>query len=197
MIPGLWGAPLKAISAWLPPQTTQDFDLYTNTLSSPQNTQDSPKKKYEGKFKAPHNLDAFFDYEQGLAYAKEKNKPVLIDFTGHTCVNCRKMEASVWSDKEVLKRLKNDYVLISLYVDDKTELAETEKFVSKFSDKKIKTLGNKWSDFQASTFNTNSQPYYVIVNSNGEALVEPQAFNLDINNYINFLDSGLSAYRNK
>ena len=197
MIPGLWGAPLKAISAWLPPQTTQDFDLYTNTLSSPQNTQDSPKKKYEGKFKAPHNLDAFFDYEQGLAYAREKNKPVLIDFTGHTCVNCRKMEASVWSDKEVLKRLKNDYVLISLYVDDKTELAETEKFVSKFSGKKIKTLGNKWSDFQASTFNTNSQPYYVIVNPNGEALVEPQAFNLDINNYINFLDSGLSAYRNK
>ena len=197
MIPGLWGAPLKGISGLVPPQTTQDFDLYTNTLSSPQNNQDSPKKNYEGKFKAPHNLDAFFDYEQGLAYAKEKNKPVLIDFTGHTCVNCRKMEASVWSDSEVLKRLKTDYVLISLYVDDKTELEDSEKFVSKFSGKKIKTLGNKWSDFQASTFNTNSQPYYVIVNPNGEVLVEPEAFNLDINNYINFLDGGLSAYRNK
>ncbi len=198
MVPGLWGAPLKAISAWLPPQTTQDFDLYTNSLSSPQITNpDAEQKKYAGLFKAPHNLDAYFDYEEGLAYAKKMNKPVLIDFTGHSCVNCRKMEASVWSESEVLKRLKNDYVLISLYVDDKTELSESEKFVSKFSGKKIKTLGNKWSDFQASTFNTNSQPYYVIVNPNGEVLVEPQAFNLDINNYINFLDSGLSAYRNK
>jgi thiol:disulfide interchange protein DsbD len=197
MIPGLWGAPLKAIRAWLPPQTTQDFDLYTNTLSSPFVEQDTVKKKYSGLFKAPHNLNAFFDYEEGLAYAKKENKPVLIDFTGHSCVNCRKMEASVWSDSEVLKRLKKDYVLISLYVDDKTELAENEKYISKFSGKKIKTLGNKWSDFQASTFNTNSQPYYVLVNPIGQVLVAPQAFNLDINNYINFLDSGLNAYQNK
>jgi len=197
MVPGLWGAPLKGISAWLPPQTTQDFDLYTNTLSSAQNNEDSPKKKYEGKFKAPHNLDAFFDYEQGLAYAKEKNKPVLIDFTGHTCVNCRKMEASVWSEKEVLNRLKNDYVLISLYVDDKTPLPENEQYISKFSGKKIKTIGNKWSDFQASTFKTNSQPYYTIVDHDGKLLVTPQAFNLDVKNYIDFLDSGLAAYQNK
>ncbi|OAQ38394.1 disulfide bond formation protein DsbD [Pedobacter psychrophilus] len=195
MIPGLWGAPLKAISAWLPPQTTQDFDLYTNSLSSPNIQQDTVKKKYAGLFKAPHNLDAFFDYEQGLAYAKSQNKPVLIDFTGHSCVNCRKMEASVWSDKEVLSRLKENYVLISLYVDDKTDLPESEQYVSKFSGKKIKTLGNKWSDFQASTFATNSQPYYVIVNNTGKALVPPQAFNLEIKNYTNFLDSGLTAYR--
>jgi thiol:disulfide interchange protein DsbD len=197
MIPGLWGAPLKAISGLVPPQTTQDFDLYTNTLSSPTVEQDTVKKKYAGLFKAPHNLNAFFDYEQGLAYAKKENKPVLIDFTGHSCVNCRKMEASVWSDPEVLKRLKNDYVLISLYVDDKTELPENEKYISKFSGKKIKTLGNKWSDFQAATFNTNSQPYYVLVNPSGQVLVTPQAFNLDINNYIKFLDSGLDAYQNK
>ncbi|TKC00367.1 protein-disulfide reductase DsbD family protein [Pedobacter cryophilus] len=197
MIPGLWGAPLKAISAWLPPQTTQDFDLYTNTLSSPEVKQDTVKKKYGGLFKAPHNLNAFFDYEQGLAYAKQQNKPVLIDFTGHSCVNCRKMEAAVWSEPEVLERLKKDYVLISLYVDDKTDLPENEKYISKFSGKKIKTIGNKWSDFQASTFQTNSQPYYVIVNSEGNVLVEPQAFNLDIKNYVNFLDSGLAAYQNK
>ena len=197
MIPGLWGAPLKAISAWLPPQTTQDFDLYTNTLSSPEVTQDTVKKKYGGLFKAPHNLDAFFDYEQGLAYAKQQNKPVLIDFTGHSCVNCRKMEAAVWSEPEVLDRLKKDYVLISLYVDDKTDLPENEKYISKFSGKKIKTIGNKWSDFQALTFQTNSQPYYVIVNSEGNILVEPQAFNLNIKNYVNFLDSGLNAYQNK
>ena len=197
MIPGLWGAPLKAISAWLPPQTTQDFDLYTNTLSSSEVTQDTVKKKYGSLFKAPHNLNAFFDYEQGLAYAKQQNKPVLIDFTGHSCVNCRKMEAAVWSEPEVLERLKKDYVLISLYVDDKTDLPENEKYISKFSGKKIKTIGNKWSDFQASTFQTNSQPYYVIVNSEGNLLVEPQAFNLDIKNYVNFLDSGLAAYQNK
>ncbi|MEO5910357.1 MAG: cytochrome c biogenesis protein CcdA [Pelobium sp.] len=197
MVPGLWGAPLKAISAWLPPQTTQDFDLYTNTLSSPIVTQDTVKKKYGGLFKAPHNLDAFFDYEQGLAYAKQQNKPVLIDFTGHSCVNCRKMEASVWSEKEVLDRLKRDYVLISLYVDDKTELPENEQYISKFSGKKVKTIGNKWSDFQAATFQTNSQPYYVIVNNSGNVLVPPQAFNLDVKNYTKFLDSGLTAYQNK
>jgi thiol:disulfide interchange protein DsbD len=197
MIPGLWGAPLKAISAWLPPQTTQDFDLYTNTLSSPEIKQDTVKKKYAGLFKAPHNLDAFFDYEQGLAYAKQQNKPVLIDFTGHSCVNCRKMEASVWSEIEVLNRLKKDYVLISLYVDDKTDLPESEQYISKFSGKKIKTIGNKWSDFQAATFKTNSQPYYVLVNNEGSVLVSPQAFNLDVKNYVNFLDSGLTAYQNK
>jgi thiol:disulfide interchange protein DsbD len=197
MIPGLWGAPLKAISAWLPPQTTQDFDLYTNSVSSPKIEQDSVKKKYGGLFKAPHNLNAFFDYDQGLAYAKEHNKPVLLDFTGHSCVNCRKMEASVWSDPQVLQRLKDDYVLISLYVDDKTDLPENEQYISTFSGKKIKTIGNKWSDFQAAKYYTNSQPYYVIVDGNGEALVPAEAFDLDIKNYINFLDSGLAAYQNK
>jgi thiol:disulfide interchange protein DsbD len=196
MIPGLWGAPLKGISAWLPPQTTQDFDLYSNSLSSPVIEQDAVQKKYGSLFKAPYNLNAFFDYEQGLAYAKKENKPVLIDFTGHSCVNCRKMEASVWSDKEVLKRLKNNYVLISLYVDDKTELPKNEQYVSSFSGKKVKTIGNKWSDLQASTFKTNSQPYYVLLNSDQKVLVAPQAFNLDVKNYINFLDSGLAAYQN-
>ncbi len=197
MVPGLWGAPLKGISAWLPPQTTQDFDLYTNTLSSPIIKQDTVQKKYAGLFKAPHNLDAFFDYEQGLAYAKQQNKPVLVDFTGHSCVNCRKMEAAVWSDAEVLKRLKKDYVLISLYVDDKTELPVNEQYISTYSGKKIKTIGNKWSDLQAATFKTNSQPYYVLLNSDKKVLVAPQAYNLDIKNYVDFLDSGLAAYQIK
>lgn len=197
MIPGLWGAPLKGISAWLPPQTTQDFDLYSNRMSSSA-AAETPGKKYNGLFHAPHGLDAFYDYEEGVAYAKSVNKPVLIDFTGWSCTNCRKMEASVWSDTEVLKRLKEDYVLISLYVDDKTELAENEKYTSAFSGKKIKTIGQKWGDFQASKFGTNSQPYYVITNHTGEVLVPPQAFNLDISNYINFLDSGkLTFSRNK
>ncbi|MBD3748330.1 MAG: thioredoxin family protein [Sphingobacteriales bacterium] len=195
MVPGLWGAPLKAISGWLPPQTTQDFDLYTNSLSSPKINQDTVKKKYAGLFKAPLNLDAFFDYQQALDEAKKLHKPLFIDFTGHTCVNCRKMENNVWSDPEVLKRLNNDFVLVSLYVDDKADLPDSEQYISPFSGKKIKTIGNKWSDFQATQFKTNSQPYYVIVDDEGKELVPPQAFNLDIKNYINFLDSGKQAYQ--
>ena len=192
MIPGLWGAPLKPLSAWLPPQTTQDFDLYSNKTSAA--AQETPGKKHAGLFHAPHGLNAFYDYEEGLTYAKGVNKPILIDFTGWSCVNCRKMEASVWSDKEVLRKLKEDYVLISLYVDDKTGLTEDEKYISSFSGKSVKTIGQKWSDFQASTFGTNSQPYYVIVGHDGKPLVTPQAFNLDINNYINFLNSGKLAF---
>ncbi len=192
MVPGLWGAPLKAISAWLPPQPTQDFDLYTNSGSSA--SAQTEGKKYAGLFHAPHGLDAFYDYEEGIAYSKKVNKPVLLDFTGWSCVNCRKMEASVWPDEAVLSQLKNDYVLISLYVDDKTELPENEKYESLFSGKEIKTLGQKWSDLQASKFGTNSQPYYVITDYNKKTLVAPQAFNLDINNYIQFLKSGKAEF---
>ena len=194
MVPGLWGAPLKPISAWLPPQPTQDFDLYTNQ-SSPAESKNNTVKKYGNLFHAPHNLDAFYDVDEGLAYAKKVGKPALLDFTGWSCTNCRKMEASVWSDPAVLKLLKEDYVLISLYVDDKTELAQSEKYTSQFSNKKIKTVGNKWSDFQATKFGTNSQPYYVIVDHAGKPLVSPQAFNLDINNYIEFLNSGKKAFK--
>ena len=191
MIPGLWGAPLKAISGWLPPQHTQEF----NMQSSPGvKGNETAGKKYATLFKSEHGLNAFFDYEEGLAYAKQTNKPVLIDFTGHSCTNCRRMEASVWPDTEVLRRIKENYVLISLYVDDKTELEEKDKYKSKFSGKDIKTIGQKWSDFQASTFGTNSQPYYVIINHDGEKLVEPQAFDLNINNYIRFLDNGKTAF---
>ncbi len=194
MVPGLWGAPLKAISAWLPPQATQDFDLYTQRdFTSP--AQETSGKKYGALFHAPHGLDAFYDYEQGLAYAKTVNKPVLIDFTGWSCTNCRKMEATVWADKEVLRKLKEDYVLISLYVDDKTELAENEKFTSAFSRKNIKSIGQKWGDFQASKFGTNSQPYYVITDNEGNVLIPPQAFDLSIDNYINFLNKGKEAFK--
>ena len=192
MVPGLWGAPLKGISAWLPPQSTQDFDLFSNASSSG-SVPETAGKKYTNLFHAPHGLDAFYDYEQGLEYAKKVNKPVLIDFTGWSCTNCRKMEASVWSDPEVLKRLKEDYVLISLYVDDKTELPENEKYVA-VKGKKIKNIGQKWSDFQASRFNINSQPFYVIADTEGNNLVPSQAFNLDIDNYIQFLDSGKKAF---
>ena len=197
MVPGLWGAPLKAISAWLPPQVTQEFDLYSNRSSSQSEPSVVSGKKYAGLFHAPHGLDAFYDYEEGLAYAKSVNKPILIDFTGWSCTNCRKMEASVWPDKEVLRRLRENYVLISLYVDDKTELKEDEKYISIFSGKKVNTIGQKWSDFQASKFGTNSQPYYVIADLDGKVLIPPQAYNLDISNYVIFLDKGKIAFEQK
>ncbi len=196
MVPGLWGAPLQAISAWLPPSSTQPFDLYTRCEPSATSPQTNGKK-YVSLFHAPHGLDAYYDYEQGLAFAKKVNKPVLLDFTGWSCTNCRKMEASVWSDPQVLQKLKQDYVLISLYVDDKTELPKNEQYISKFSAKEIKTLGQKWSDLQASGFGTNSQPYYILVNPEGQLLVPPQAFDLDINKYIQFLDKGTEVFNNK
>ncbi|AFD09097.1 thiol:disulfide interchange protein [Solitalea canadensis DSM 3403] len=201
MIPGLWGAPLKSISAFAPPMGTQDFDLSVLTVGGGSNNNNQASahtaKKYAGIFHAPHGIDAFFDYEEGLAYAKKVGKPVMVDFTGHSCVNCRKMEANVWSNPDVLQRLKGDYVLISLYVDDRTELPESEQYVSKTTGKKITTVGKKWSDLQASTYNTNSQPYYVLIDHAGKALVQPQAYNPDIQNYVRFLDSGKQAFENQ
>ena len=197
MVPGLWGAPLSSISAFLPPQATQDFDLYTSSLSGGNGSiqKNHKTKKYSDIFHAPLNLDVFFDYEEGMAYAKEVNKPVMIDFTGHACVNCRKMEASVWPDKDVYSRLANDYVIIQLYVDDKTALPLEEQIVSSFSGKKIKTIGNKWSDFQASRFNANSQPYYVLLNTNGEMLAEPKGADYNADSYLRFLDSGIEEFK--
>ena len=196
LIPGLWGAPLQSVSAFLPPQQTQDFDLYTRSLgASPvAESESATPKKYGDIFEAPLGLNAFFDYEEGMAYARKVNKPVMIDFTGHACVNCREMEASVWPKPDVLKRLRNDYVLIQLYVDDKTELPTAEQRVSSYSGKTIRTIGNQWSDLQASRFNTNSQPYYVLLDNNGKQLVPPKGADSKPENFVKFLDSGLRAY---
>jgi len=191
LVPGLFGAPLKGISGWLPPQSTQQFTMAgSGTISD---TKPSTEHKYAGLFHAPGNIDAFYDYDEGLAYAKKVNKPVLLDFTGWSCTNCRKMEASVWSDPEVLKRLKNDYVLISLYVDDRTGLSESEKYLSKVSAKAIKTLGQKWSDLQETRFNTNAQPFYVVLAPDGQPAAEPRAFDLNVKDYRDFLDKGITA----
>jgi thiol:disulfide interchange protein len=204
MIPGLWGAPLKAISAFSPPQATQDFDLYTINLNkgsgtyNPSSPGSTEPKKYADLLHCPLNLDCYFDYEEGMAHAAKMNKPVLIDFTGHSCVNCRKMEVSVWSDPMVLQRLRDNYVLISLYVDDKTKLPEEEQYISEiFEGKRIRTIGNKWSDFQTSRFKTNSQPYYVLLDNDGNLLVEPQDYNLNIRNYVNFLDRGIVEFNKR
>jgi thiol:disulfide interchange protein DsbD len=193
MIPGMWGAPLKSIAAFLPPQHTQDFDLYSNAQGG-NIPQTHTKKKYSDLFHAPLNLNVYFDLDEGLAYAKEVNKPVLIDFTGHNCVNCRKMEAVVWSDKEVLNRLSNNFVIVQLYVDDKTELPDNEQYISSFSKKKIKTIGNKWSDIQASKYNANSQPFYVMLNTKGEVLLKPEGANYNPDEFAQFLDKAVTAY---
>ncbi|SHE71261.1 thiol:disulfide interchange protein DsbD [Pedobacter caeni] len=197
MIPGLWGAPLKSVSAFLPPQATQDFDLYTATLTGGSSghtiKHEEGPHKYSDIFHAPLNLNVFFDYEEGVAYAKKVKKPVLLDFTGHACVNCREMEANVWSVKEIFSKLNNDYVIIQLYVDDKTELMENEKFKSKFSGRDVKTLGNKWSDFQASRFNSNSQPFYVLL-GHDEQLLSPPTGAVKAGEYLEFLDSGLKTF---
>lgn len=198
MVPGMWGAPLKALSAWLPPSPTQDFNLHQASYSTavPQASADIVKK-YADVFHAPHGIDAFYDYDQALAYSRQVNKPVLLDFTGWSCVNCRKMEESVWPDPRVLKRLKEDYILASLYVDDRTALEPHEQYVSEFSGKKIRRVGQKWSDLQQSRFGVNAQPYYVIVDGDGRQLVPAQAYNEDIQNYVDFLDSGLTVFHGK
>ncbi len=198
MIPGLWGAPLKSISAFLPPQATQDFDLYTSSFGAARtsNGKAANARKYSDIFHAPLNLDVFYDYEEGMSFAKKVGKPVMLDFTGHACVNCRKMEASVWPDKDVYALLNDELVIIQLYVDDKTILPEKEQFVSSFSGKKVHTIGNKWSDFQASKFNSNSQPYYVLLDPDDEEiLVKPMGADYDPKSYHNFLQSAINKYR--
>jgi thiol:disulfide interchange protein len=199
MVPGLWGAPLKSISAFLPPQATQDFDLYSpggnnNTGSSIQ--ADDQPHKYAALFDKPKGFNPFFDYDEGLAFAKKVHKPVMIDFTGHACVNCRKMEANVWTDKQVYQTITGDYVLIQLYVDDKTTLAANEQTTTP-EGRNIKTIGNKWSYLQTSRFQANSQPFYVLLDPGTQLpLVPPQGADYDPQNYLKYLNSGLTAYKN-
>ncbi|WP_342645434.1 cytochrome c biogenesis protein CcdA [Mucilaginibacter sp. CSA2-8R] len=200
MVPGLWGAPLKSISAFLPPQSTQDFDLYTASLTAGADPSaaaiDNTPRKYAGLFEKPAGLNPFFDYAEGVAYAKKVGKPVMIDFTGHACVNCRKMEANVWTDKAVLPVIRDQYVLIQLYVDDKEQLPAAEQYTSKFSGRRITTIGALNSDIQASRFNSNSQPFYVLLNPQTEQpLTEPQGADFEVSRYLQYLQRGLSAFR--
>lgn len=202
MVPGLWGAPLKSISAFLPPSATQDFDLSniqsgTATLSM-ESGKDSKTRKYYDIFHergTPKGFDPYYDYEEGLAAAKEAGKPAIVDFTGWSCVNCRKMEANVWTDPVVADLLRNEFVMIELFVDDRTELATEEQFISEYSGKKIRTIGHKWSDFQASEFASNSQPLYVIVNGEGKVLTTPSGANYNPSSYADFLREGIEAYQ--
>jgi thiol:disulfide interchange protein len=181
LIPGMWGAPLKGLSGWLPPLTTFDnFGGSTSNVNS--------GVKYGNLFKLPHNLPGFFDYKEAVTYAKSVNKPIFIDFTGHGCVNCRKMEENVWSDPKVLEKLKNDYVILALYVDDKTKKPENEWITSKADGEIKKTIGAQNLDIEISKFNGNAQPYYCIIDPNTEQLLKaPTSYDLDIDRFLNFL----------
>lgn len=172
MVPGLWGAPLKAISAFSPPMSTQDFNLYHNEVRP-----------------------AFTDYEQAMSAAKQQGKPVMVDFTGFGCVNCRKMEAAVWQDATVSDLLNNKYVLVSLYVDDKTPLAEPIEVEENGQKRTLRTVGDKWSYLQRSKFGANTQPFYVTVNNEGKPLTGSRSYDEDINEYVSFLELGLKNYK--
>lgn len=172
MVPGLWGAPLKAVSAFAPPISTQDFNL-DNT-------------KVEAKFK---------DYDAGMAYARQTGKPVLVDFTGHGCVNCRKMELAVWHDPKVRDLIMKDYVLISLYVDEKAKLPEPIVVQENGKETKLRTVGDKWSYLQRSKFGMGAQPYYVLLDNEGNPLTHSYAYDEDVDKYVQFLQDGLKAYR--
>lgn len=197
MIPGLWGAPLNLISGYLPPISTQEFNL-SNLQAESDPGQSGIVKKYGDRFHAPYNLDVYFDYDQGIEMAKKLNKPVFLDFTGWACVNCRKMESNVWRDAGVQNLFRNDYVMISMYVDDKTRLPDSEQYTSKLSGEKIETLGDKYSDIQTTDYNTNSQPYYVLIDPfDREQLTSPRAYNVDINGYKEFLNDGYQVFSMK
>ncbi|WP_208103849.1 protein-disulfide reductase DsbD family protein [Flagellimonas ochracea] len=214
MLPGMVGAPLKSLSGYLPPMTTLEF-----VMGSPQGqllgdgvginqgpvtqsavkgdkglTNECPEPKYSDLFKLPHGLRGYFDVEQAKECAKMQNKPIFIDFTGHGCVNCREMEARVWSDPRVLEILKNDFIILALYVDDKTELPEADWYESEYDGKTKKTIGKQNADYQIVKYVNNAQPFYVLMDAGENMLVEPRAYDLDIENFIRFLESGIKKF---
>lgn len=189
MVPGLWGAPLKILSGLTPPST------YSESPSGFGNAVASASALPEHAHAGPNGIVAFDDYNYGLEYAKQVNKPVLLDFTGDACANCRKMEDNVWSKPEVLSILKNDVVLISLYCDRKIELPKAEQYVSKTTGKEVVTIGNKWTDFQITRYKSNSQPLYIILDTDGKDLNKPIAFTFDANDYKNWLQDGISKFK--
>ena len=195
MVPGLWGAPLKLISGFPPPMQYSESPNGVGYIDLNAGNAKGEHFLPEGAHLGPHGLVAFLDYDKGMAYAKQVNKPVLLDFTGHACVNCRKMEEKVWSDPAVLSVLKNEVVLISLYVDDKRELPKEEQYFSEITSKNIKSIGNKWSEFQIKKYKANAQPFYVLLDHNGDNLNEHTAYNPNINDYLTWLKEGINNFK--
>ncbi len=194
LIPGMWGAPLKPLAGFLPPITTHNFNLMTNPVEEG-SVCDTPK--YQEFLHLPHGLQGYFDFDQALECAKAQNKPLFIDFTGHGCVNCREMEQRVWADTQVLERLSQNFVLVALYVDDKTKLPETEWYTSEYDGKNKSTIGKQNADLQITRWNNNAQPFYVILDPDGELLLAPKAYDLNIQNFVNYLDGALENHRNQ
>lgn len=200
MIPGLWGAPLKALSGYLPPMSGHDFDLVKMLRENQGEAPGSGNRtipKFGDFLHFPHGLTGYFDYDQALEVAKKQNKPLFIDFTGHGCVNCREMEAKVWIEPEVLKRFKNDFVMVALYIDERHELPESEWYRSEYDGKLKKTVGKQNADFQITRFNNNAQPYYVILDHNEKMLVPPIAYETDVNKFVDFLDRGKAEFEKR
>ncbi|HCE54415.1 MAG TPA: thiol:disulfide interchange protein [Lutibacter sp.] len=198
MIPGLWGAPLNLISAFPPAQhySESPYGVGFSKMNSGMSSGENIEIPDGAHLMPPHNILAFNDYEKGLAYAKKVNKPVMIDFTGYACVNCRKMEQNVWAKDEILPILKNDVVLISLYVDDKRPLANGEEIESKLRPgKKLKYIGQKWSEFQIIKYGANAQPFYVLMDHNEENLIEPVAYTPDVEEYYSWLKKGIANFK--
>lgn len=197
MVPGLFGAELQGISSLLPSKTSQKFDLTKNTGAAYVMNDDVSSicetPKYSDFLHLPHGLEGYFDYEQGMACAKKQNKPVLLDFKGHFCSNCKKMESEVWSDAEVLKRLREDFIIIALYTDDNTKLPENEWV--EVDGKTLKTIGKQNLHFQISKYNSNAQPYYIIVDHEGNDLVEPRGYDKDIKAFIDWMEEGKAKFK--
>lgn len=205
LVPGLFGNPLKAISAFLPAQETSEFSMFAPIsatgsaveITNPALCDSAPK--HAGFLHMPHNLTGYFDYEEGIACAKEQNKPVLLDFVGHTCKNCKKMYAEVWSDKRVQEKLRNDFIIIALYTDDRTKLPETEWITSSIDNKLKKTIGAKNLDFEISKYGTNALPLYVIIDGDENILTKEKyyTYSSDIDMFLAFLNEGTSNFEQK
>lgn len=203
MIPGLVGAPLKALAGYLPPLSTHDFNITAIVRENSTGTSSEAiaknelceDPKYGDLLHFPHGINGYFDYDQAIACARAQGKPLFIDFTGHGCVNCREMEARVWSDPSILKLLKNDFVVVALYVDEKTELPESQWYTSSYDGKIKKSIGKQNADFQITEFNNNAQPYYVILDGDENLLMNPMAYNLDIMAFKRFLNDAITNYK--
>lgn len=201
LIPGMVGAPLKALAGYMPPLSSQSFVMNSPQVSNLSNStpeiSECGAPKYGNILELPYGIQGYFDYEQALACAKKQDKPLFIDFTGHGCVNCREMEAAVWSDPKVLKKLKEDYVVVALYVDEKTELPENEWYVSAYDERIKKTIGGQNLDFMIQKLNANAQPYYTLIDTKGSLLSAPKGYDLNVASFVEFLDNGLKEFENR